>query len=293
MTMIPIKDMNENKILRKYLKNMFDSERSGDQTFLREQTRTFEPILNVQKETSKAIKDNIVSNKEATSNTLMPLIHEMQRRNDQIDELASQPFYQTQIEQPEIQPAIQSKPKKSSINVDHNLGLDDSDLQNLKDMSFESPNELHNKFLEFETKQEMQNEMDLIESKVVKKKNSLKILRTSTKSKKEGLADMYNSQYQTLEKYIDKLDHLAKNMGVIVSSTPTKRTGEGIKKKKNVEVIICSNSDDLYLELEKFCAAKEAGHSGVDNHIIAILDKLLKDKYIDMDDYNDFYKNIF
>jgi len=39
---------------------MFNSERSGDQTFLRKQTRTFEPILNVQKETSKAIKNNIV-----------------------------------------------------------------------------------------------------------------------------------------------------------------------------------------------------------------------------------------
>jgi len=72
---------------------MFESERSRDQTFLREQTRAFEPILNVQKKTSKAIKDNIVSNKETTSNALVPLIQEMQPRNDQIDMLASHPFY--------------------------------------------------------------------------------------------------------------------------------------------------------------------------------------------------------
>jgi len=82
-------------------------------------------------------------------------------------------------------------------------------------------------------------------------------------------------------------------MGVIVSSTPTKKTGKGIKNKKDVDVIICSKPPDLYLELKKLCAAKEAGHSGVDNHIIAILDKLLKDKSIYMDDYNDLHKNIF
>jgi len=211
--------------------------------------------------------------------------------------LVSQPFYQTQIDQPETQPetqpAIQSNPKKSSINGDHNIGLNNSDLQNLKEMSFESPNELHNKFLEFETKHEMQNEMDLIESQVVRNKNSLKIKRTSAKSKRKGLTEMFNSRNQTLEKYKGKLDHLAKNMGVIVSSTPTKRIGEGINKKTNVDVIICSNPADLDLELQKFCSAKEAGHSGIDNHIIAILDKLLKDKAIDMDDYNDLHKKIF
>jgi len=38
-------------------------------------------------------------------------------------------------------------------------------------------------------------------------------------------------------------------MGVIVSSTPTNKTGEGIKKKKDVDVIICSNPAELYLGL--------------------------------------------
>jgi len=104
---------------------------------------------------------------------------------------------------------------------------------------------------------------------------------------------MYNNQFITLKKYEGKLDHLAKNMGVIVSSTPNKRTGERIKKKKDVDVIICSNPPELHLELKKFCTSKEAGHSGVDNHIIAIIDKLLKDKYIEMDDYNDLHKKIF
>jgi len=106
-------------------------------------------------------------------------------------------------------------------------------------MSFESPNKLLNKFIEYETKQEMQDEMDMLERKVVKTKNSLKIVRTSNKSKRDGVAETFNSQYITLKKYIGKLDHLDKNMGVIVSSIPTKKTGEGIEKKKDVDVIIC------------------------------------------------------
>jgi len=65
-------------------------------------------------------------------------------------------------------------------------------------MSFESPNELHNKFLEFEAKQEMQDELDMIEKKVVTNKNSLKILRTSKLSKRDGLTEMYNRMYKTL-----------------------------------------------------------------------------------------------
>jgi len=96
-------------------------------------------------------------------NALVPLVREMQRRNYQIDVLASQPFYQAQIDQPE-------KRTKSSINVDHNIGLNDSDLQTLDDMSFESPNVLHDRFLEYEIKKEVQKEMDRLWEVYNKKK---------------------------------------------------------------------------------------------------------------------------
>jgi len=107
------------------------------------------------------------------------------------------------------------------------------------------------------------------------------------KSIKYGVAEMHSAQYKTLKRYKGKLGHLAKNMDVFIGT----RTGEGIKK--NVDVIIFSNPAELYLGLQKFCAAKEAGHSGVDNHIKSILDKLLKDNAIDMNDYNDVHKEIF
>jgi len=79
------------------------------------------------------------------------------------------------------------------INVDHNIGLNDSDLQNLGDMSFESPNVLLDRFFEYGTK--VQKEMDRLWGVYNKKKNSLKIKSTSTKSKSDGVAEMHSAQY--------------------------------------------------------------------------------------------------
>ena len=81
----------------------------------------------------------------------------------------------------------------------------------------------------------------------------------------------------------------------LVTSTPKKKSGEGLKNKKgkSVDVIICSNPADIYQQLQKFCTAKEAGNTGVDNHINSCLDKLLKEKAIDMDDYKNLFLKIF
>jgi len=140
----------------------------------------------------------------------------MQRRNDQIDMLSSQPFYQAQINQPEIQ----AKPIKTSINVDHNIGLNDSDLQNLDDMSFESPNVLHDTFLEYKRKEKVQKEMDRLWEIYNKKKNNFKIKSTSMKSKRDGVAEMHSAHYETLKRYKGKLEHLAKNIHFIQTFPP-------------------------------------------------------------------------
>ena len=113
---------------------------------------------------------------------------------------------------------------------------------------------------------------------------------------------MYTSQYKTLRKYEGRLIHIGESMK-LVTSTPKKKAGEGLKIKKpgkkiwknrkSVDVIICSNPADIYQQLQKFCTAKEAGNTGVDNHIITCLDKLLEVNAIDMDDYNNLYKKIF
>src|SRR5271163_2102377 len=93
MPIHPMSDINDYIKLKKPINNQNDSERTGEQLFQREQTKLFQPLINVQKETSKSIKDNMAAGQELTVNTLLPLVQEMQRRNDQIDMLASQPFF--------------------------------------------------------------------------------------------------------------------------------------------------------------------------------------------------------
>src|SRR6266496_104297 len=135
MPIQPIKGMDEFKRLKESLKNRFDSERSGEQVFQRDQTKAFEPLINIQKETSKATQDKIVSSQATVTNSLDPLVQEMQRRNDQFDMLASQPFYQQQ-QLPDI-PQEQSLEDIRRIDLDKDL--DDSDIQNLSAMSYQLP----------------------------------------------------------------------------------------------------------------------------------------------------------
>src|SRR6266568_2905027 len=289
MPIQPIKGIEEFKRLKESLKNRFDSERSGEQVFQREQTKAFEPLINIQKETSKATQDKIVSAEEARNNALVPLVQEMQRRNDQIDMLASQPFYQQQQ-----LPDIPEEEILEDIRIDLDKNLNDSDIQNLNAMGYQLPSILFGNKSTEEVKDALESALDNIKTK----EHSLRSFKSSGKSKREGRTEMYTSQYKTLRKYERRLIHIGESMK-LVTSTPKKKSGEGIKtkkpgkKRKSVDVIICSNPADLYQQLQKFCTAKEAGNTGVDNHIISCLDKLLKVNAIDMDDYNNLYKKIF
>src|SRR6266496_5329279 len=268
--------------------NIFDSERSGEQVFQREQTKAFEPLINIQKETSKATQDKITSAEEARNNALVPLVQEMQRRNDQIDMLASQPFYQQQQ-----LPDIPEEEILEDIRIDLDKNLNDSDIQNLYAMSYQLPSILFGKKPAEEVKDALEETLTNIKTK----EHSLRIKKSSGKSKREERTEMYTSQYKTLRKYEERLKHIGASLNLI-ASTPKKKSGEGLKNKKgkkgkSVDVIICSNPADIYQQLQKFYTAKEAGNTGVDNHINSCLDKLLKEKAIDMDDYKNLYKEIF
>src|SRR6266496_133439 len=285
MPIQPIKGMDEFKRLKESLKNRFDSERSGEQVFQREQTKAFEPLINIQKETSKATQDKIVSAEEARNNALVPLVQEMQRRNDQIDMLASQPFYQQQQ-----LPDIPEEEILEDIRIDLDKNLNDSDIQNLNEMSYQLPSVLFGN----KSTEEVKDALEETLANIKTKERSLRIKKSSGKSKREERTEMYTSQYKTLRKYEERLKHIGASLNLI-ASTPKKKSGEGLKskKEKSVDVIICSNPADIYQQLQKFCTAKEAGNTGVDNHINSCLDKLLKEKAIDMDDYKNLYKEIF
>src|SRR6266496_865905 len=263
MPIQPIKGMDEFKRLKESLKNRFDSERSGEQVFQRDQTKAFEPLINIQKETSKATQDKIVSSQATVTNALVPLVQEMQRRNDQIDMLASQPFYQQQQ-----LPDIPQEKSLEDIRIDLDKNLDDSDIQNLNDMSYQLPSILFGNKSTEEVKDALESALDKIKTK----ERSLRVLKSSDKSEREGRTEMYTSQYKTLRKYEGRLIHIGESMK-LVTSTPKKKSGEGLKNKKgkkiskSVDVIICSNHADIYQQLQKFCTAKEAGNTGVDNHM--------------------------
>ena len=122
--------------------------------------------------------------------------------------------------------------------------------------------------------------------------------------------EIYKSQQETLDKYEEILKINEPTKGLIVKTKSGKGLGNRKKGKKGekgkkdeksqqkghknkIDLFLYKSIEDLCLELEKFYAAKFAGNTGVDNHINAILDKLLKEQAIDKDEYDDLYKNIF
>jgi len=90
------------EIIKKYieqqdrLKNYYEKERIGEQNLFTNQAKLYKPIIETQKESSKEIQNKIVSNQETLSNTLVPLTNELKRRNDQVEELQSLPYYNIQ-----------------------------------------------------------------------------------------------------------------------------------------------------------------------------------------------------
>ena len=129
--MYPIKDIQEYTRIKKVLRDRFESERTGNQDLFREQTKILQPLIDtqvaIQQETAKAIQDASVNN------AIVPLTKELQRRNDQVDMLAEQPFYHQEF------PAITSM-SPEFMKVDLDAGLNETNIEHLQDMSFELPN---------------------------------------------------------------------------------------------------------------------------------------------------------
>src|SRR5579863_2647519 len=93
----PVKDIGEYKRLKETLKDRFENERTGDQDLFREQAKIFQPLINTQQQTVKAIKDSQDVNSTAINNALLPIVRELERRNDQVNFLAEQPFYREEL----------------------------------------------------------------------------------------------------------------------------------------------------------------------------------------------------
>ena len=277
MALLPVKDMNEYKRVKDTLRERYETERTGDEDLFRTQSKMFQPLINTQQETAKIIKDAQDVNAIALNNTLLPITMELQRRND--------------LEQAVGQlPAINPR-SPEFMNIYLNVGLNESDIENLEDMELELPSEVY-KNNTIET--------TLEKIKTENRSNGQKLGNGPVGQKVDANEKkIYESRRQTLERYKKLIEGLGAAKQFV--STP-KKTGKGLKNTRGqirnaqsqaVDVIYYPNKKELCNELNRLYTAKQAGNNGVSNRINSILDELLRIQAIDKDEYNNLYKNIF
>src|SRR5271169_2446966 len=269
MPIHPVRDISEYKRMRDALRDRFENERTGDQTLLFENTKLLQPLINSHQETVKAI------NKNSVSDALVPLTTELNRRNEQVDLLAQQPYYY----QPAIDDAPMYSPSEPTLTIDLDGPLNDTDKDNLQKMGFDLPSVV------FENKSVS---LALDHIKTANKSIGQKLGKRIA-SLKEDEIKKFNSQKVTLVAYKEILKGLqgAKQF----ESTPKKR-GKGLKNKI-VDAIYYHKINDLCTKLAELHAAKQAGNTGLVNNINSVLDELLRVKAIDKNEYDDLYSQIF
>ena len=191
------------------------------------------------------------------------------------------------------------------ITIDFNAGLDEKDLENLQDMSLDTPLEIYQK----------KNYAEAFE-KVKQFNRSIGQLIGTASKETPGHKAVYESRKQTLLKYKEKISGLA-SASQFVHSTPdrTKRTSslstpthipkrnkatalleaavQASKSGHGLDMILYKDVDDLCQRLSLLVAGKQAGNTGLDNGINSILDELLRTESISKDEYNNLYSKIF
>jgi len=104
----PVKNIDEYKRIKQNLRDRFESDRTGEQHLLIEQTKLLQPLISTQEQTVKAI----------------------QAKTEQ------QPLWRPAITMPE--PTTDEEP----VKIDLDSGLDQTDVRNLQVMGFELPSEV-------------------------------------------------------------------------------------------------------------------------------------------------------
>jgi hypothetical protein len=274
---------------RDALRNRFEADKTGDQTLLTEQTKLFKPLLQSQQQ----IQDKLIENQKATSNVLVPFVSELQKRDNLMEDSQYLPFYNDPLE---IQDVSQSTPVKSKLTssivyIDLNQKLNETDIENLQDMSLELPSDVQKK----------KNYQDALNKAKSERHSIGALLGKSAKQKpSDKEIAMYESRKETLTKYKDLIKYAkisTENFQV------SKKSGTGIplcKPKRNRgrprirhNPIVYNNPDDLLQKLHEHLVAKEAGNTGLDNEIVSMLDELLRIKAINKDVYDNLYRNYF
>jgi hypothetical protein len=271
-TLRPVKDISEYKRLKEALRDRFENERTGDQVLFRDQTKILQPLINTQQQTVNAIKEGQDTSATALTNALVPFTRELRTRNQQVDMLAQQPFYNQEL------PAISNVPKEF-VHIDLDADLNETDRENLQDMSFELPSVVFDNKTIQETLEKIKTKNRIIGQMLGKKGPKV--------DAREKL--QYESRRETLVTYRQKILGLQGAKQFV--STP-KKTGKGLKTKI-IDVIYYPSVGDLCTKLTELDAAKRAGNTGLENKINSILDELLRVKAIDKNEYDALYKKMF
>jgi len=283
MSLQPIRGVKEYKRLKDSLRSRFESEKTGDQSQMEDQTKLFQPLISSQQITAENLKDKLDSNQLATEFTLAPLTRAIQQRNA-IEEM--------RMLYPKGESSRVSSPAGRSFQeyIEFDKPLTMEDEVNLSAMGFELPSTIYGKNLIEVTKTQITHYNRSIGCLLGKKGNP-------TPSEKEDL----ESKKNTLIKLKSIVSGLEGGLQ-FVTAKKRARTGtfdgyglkNGNKKRENQDnVIYYGNVGELCSRLALLYAAKESGNNGVNNDINSILDELLRIGAVDKEEYDKLYNKIF
>jgi hypothetical protein len=278
-------DTNEYTKVKNEVKQMFLNEMLGKQQYYTNQEKLFQPIIDTTRETTKNLEQKIVDNRQNLNDILVPFTNQLMRANDQREAIQAMPFYTSDI--PEVG-YRESTPKKDALIVNLDKGLNETDRENLEDLSLPLPSEVYNN-----------KKIKLILDSIATENRKIGQFLGAGSKKTEVEKTMYESQKKTLEKYRDIL---------IKTKAGSELIGEGYKKKKktklvtvkrgrgrpkSAQVVHYENPDQLVKQLEENLTALHAGNNGVYNTAVSILDELLEIRAISKETYDKIYQNNF
>src|SRR5579863_4974795 len=271
MTIVPITSIKEHERIKETLREEYERNRTGDQDLFRQQTKVLQPLI----DTTTTTQQESLSTLKALQESQNVTNRELQRTQDILEHQALPALQQRQaLAAPEVQDSFMTP--DATLQVDLDGQLNETDKENLQDMSFEVPSVVFRDRNIDQTLQQIKTKNRSIGQKLGIK---------SALNPKEK--EIYLSRHETLKKYRPIIEGLEGARQFV--STPKK--GKGLTQR--IDAIYYSSVDDLCQKLSELVAAKSAGHTGLNNQINTILDELLKIKAIDKEHYNTLYKNIF
>lgn len=270
MSIVPVKSIDDYKRIKDSLRDRFESERTGDQDLFRQQTKVLAPLINTATTSNKTQQDSLMA---------LKALQDSQNLTNTELQLARQ-YQQQAVEQQQqaIAPAPEAFLTPDTMHVDLDAQLNESDRENLQDMSLDLPSQVfRNKTID--------QTLDMI------KTENRKIGQYLGEKSKLSQAEkaIHQSRNKTLVTYRDIIKGLEGAKQFV--STPKK--GKGRVNTQRYDAIYYSSVDDLCQRLSELVAAKSAGHTGLNNQINTILDELLKIKAVDKKQYDTLYKSIF